>query len=86
MKDKTELGNSEVDILKQLQGCDNVVRVVADYHQDFQTILITEYLAGRLQKTFTKDTQITIQLSGGPETPIIVKITSMISFHLIGED
>ena len=46
MKDKTEFGNSEVDILRQLQGNEHIPRLIEDFHHDFQTILITEYLAG----------------------------------------
>ena len=48
MKDKTEFGNSEVDILRQLQGSDHIPKLVEDFHHDYQTILITEYLAGAI--------------------------------------
>ena len=46
MKDKTLDGNSEVDILRDLQGCDKIVKLFDAYHDNYQTILITEYLSG----------------------------------------
>ena len=48
MKDKTINGNSEVDILRDLQGCEKIVKLFDAYHDNFQTILITEYLSGKL--------------------------------------
>lgn len=50
MKDKTEYGNEEVEILKKLQKCDKIIYLVEEYHENFQTILITEYLTGKSQK------------------------------------
>ena len=46
MKDKTKFGNSEVDILKQLQQSEQVVKLIEEHHDDYQTILITEFLSG----------------------------------------
>ena len=56
MKDKTEYGNEEVEILKKLQNCDKIIDLVEEYHENYQTILITEYLTGKndiLEKSFT---------------------------------
>ena len=50
MKDKTEYGNEEVEILKKLQKCDKIIYLVEEYHENFQTILITDYLTGKGQK------------------------------------
>ena len=47
MKDKTVDGNTEVEILRSLQGSEHVVKIVESLHQSYQTILITEYLAGQ---------------------------------------
>ena len=47
MKDKTEFGNEEVEILKKLQNCDKIIDLVEEYHENYQTILITEYLTGK---------------------------------------
>ena len=47
MKDKTEYGNEEVDILKKLQNCDKIIDLVEEYHENYQTILITVYLTGK---------------------------------------
>ena len=47
MKDKTEYGNEEVEILKKLQNCDKIIDLVEEYHENYQTILITEYLTGK---------------------------------------
>ena len=47
MKDKTEYGNEEVEILKKLQNCDKIIDLVEEYHENYQTILITEYLIGK---------------------------------------
>ena len=52
MKDKTKFGNSEVDILKQLQNCDQVVKLKEEHHDNYQTILITEFLSGHSTKSF----------------------------------
>ena len=46
MKDKTKNANEEVEILKTLQNCEQVPKIVDVFHSDYQTILITEYLAG----------------------------------------
>ena len=46
MKDKRKHGNSEVDILKKLQNCQQVVKLIEEHHDNYQTILITEYLSG----------------------------------------
>ena len=46
MKDTTEYGNEEVEILKKLQNCDKIIDLVEEYHENYQTILITEYLTG----------------------------------------
>eukprot|EP00092_Neocalanus_flemingeri_P033572 GFUD01036497.1.p1 GENE.GFUD01036497.1~~GFUD01036497.1.p1 ORF type:complete len:690 (+),score=174.45 GFUD01036497.1:62-2131(+) len=46
MKDKTKNGNEEVEILKTLQNCEQVPQMIDVFHTDYQTILITEYLAG----------------------------------------
>ena len=48
MKDKTEYGNDEVEILKKLQNCDKIIHLVEDFHENYQTILITEYLTGKM--------------------------------------
>ena len=50
MKDKTEYGNEEVEILKKLQKCDKIISLVEEYHENYQTILITEYLTGKKSK------------------------------------
>ena len=47
MKDKTVDGNTEVEILRSLQSSGHVVKIVESVHQSYQTILITEYLAGQ---------------------------------------
>ena len=47
MKDKRKHGNSEVDILKKLQNCQQVVKLIEEHHDNYQTILITEYLSGK---------------------------------------
>ena len=47
MKDKTVDGNTEVEILRSLQCSDHVVQIIESVHQSYQTILITEYLAGQ---------------------------------------
>ena len=47
MKDKRKHGNSEVDILKKLQNCHQVVKLIEEHHDNYQTILITEYLSGK---------------------------------------
>ena len=49
MKDTTEYGNEEVEILKKLQNCDKIIDLVEEYHENYQTILITEYLTGMKQ-------------------------------------
>jgi len=43
---KTVDGNTEVEILRSLQSSGHVVKIVESFHQSYQTILITEYLAG----------------------------------------
>ena len=50
MKDRTEYGNEEVEILKKLQKCDKIIDLVEEYHENYQTILITEYLTGKKSK------------------------------------
>ena len=47
MKDKTVDGNTEVEILRSLQSSEHVVKIIESLHQSYQTILITEYLAGQ---------------------------------------
>ena len=47
MKDKKKHGNSEVDILKKLQNCHHIVKLIEEHHDNYQTILITEYLSGK---------------------------------------
>ena len=51
MKDKTVDGNTEVEILRSLQSSEHVVKIVETVHQSYQTILITEYLAGQSHLT-----------------------------------
>ena len=45
---KTKYGNDEVEILKKLQNCDKIIHLVEDFHENYQTILITEYLTGKM--------------------------------------
>ena len=47
MKDKTVDGNIEVEILRNLQKSEHVVKIIESLHQSYQTILITEYLSGQ---------------------------------------
>ena len=47
MKDRTFEGNAEVEILSNLQSSEHVVKIIESFHLDYQTILITEYLAGQ---------------------------------------
>ena len=47
MKDKTVDGNMEVEILRNLQKSEHVVKIIESLHQSYQTILITEYLSGQ---------------------------------------
>ena len=47
MKDKTVDGNIEVEILRNLQKSEHVVKIIESFHQSYQTILITEYLSGQ---------------------------------------
>ena len=46
MKDKIEHDNAEVNILKKLQNCQQVPKIIEVCHKRYQTILITEYFAG----------------------------------------
>ena len=46
MKDKMKNENVEVGILKSLQNCEQVPKIIDIFHYDYQTILITEYFAG----------------------------------------
>ena len=47
MKDKIKNDNEEVEILKALQNCEQVPKIIDVFHSDYQTILVTEYFAGR---------------------------------------
>ena len=47
MKDKIRDDNEEVEILKALQNCEQVSKIIDVFHSDYQTVLITEYFAGR---------------------------------------
>ena len=47
MKDKIKNDNEEVEILKALQNCEQIPKIIDVFHSDYQTILITEYFAGR---------------------------------------
>ena len=47
MKDKIKNDNEEVEILKALQNCEQVPKIIDVFHSDYQTILITEYFAGK---------------------------------------
>ena len=46
MKDKMLDENVEVGILKSLQNCEQVPKIIDIFHSQYQTILITEYFAG----------------------------------------
>lgn len=46
MKDKMKNENVEVGILKSLQNCEQVPKIIDIFHSEYQTILITEYFAG----------------------------------------
>ena len=52
MKDRTFEGNAEVEILSNLQSSEHVVKIIESFHLDYQTILITEYLAGQSVSSF----------------------------------
>ena len=54
MKDKIKNDNEEVVILKALQNCEQVPKIIDVFHADYQTILITEYLAGEKGKCLQK--------------------------------
>ena len=48
MQDSTMDGNTEVEILRSLQNSEHVVKIIESVHHRYQTILITEYLAGQV--------------------------------------
>ena len=47
MKDQIKNDNEEVEILKALQNCEQIPKIIDVFHSDYQTILITEYFAGK---------------------------------------
>lgn len=47
MADRQKDGNEEVENLRALQNCEQVPRIVEVFHQDYQSILVMEYLAGQ---------------------------------------
>ena len=46
MKDNTRNDNIEVQLMKALQNCEQVPKIIDIFHFEYQTILITEYFAG----------------------------------------
>ena len=47
MKDNLKNDNQEVEILRRLQNCERVPKIVDVIHSDYQTILVTDYFAGK---------------------------------------
>lgn len=48
VQDTTVEGSPETNVLRSLQDCGQVVRLMDAFHSHLQTIIITEYLPGRI--------------------------------------